>query len=86
MGKNTIHGRPVTDERIKAWADEAERGYDVEALRRLGRPRMGSAAARAIAIRIDPEMESALDARVAREGSTRSAVIRDALEAWLQRA
>ncbi|MEH0110787.1 hypothetical protein V6N00_13835 [Tersicoccus sp. MR15.9] len=25
----TMHGRPVSDEQIQAWADEAERGYDV---------------------------------------------------------
>ncbi|WP_208320581.1 toxin-antitoxin system antitoxin subunit [Actinomyces sp. ZJ308] len=29
----TIDGVPVTDEMIQEWADEAERGYDVEALR-----------------------------------------------------
>ena len=86
MSENTINGTPVTEEQIQAWADEAERGYDVERLRRLGRPRMGSAAARAIAIRLDPELEAALDARVERENSTRSSVIRDALQAWLQSA
>ena len=32
----TIDGVPVTDEMIQAWADEAERGYDVEALRARG--------------------------------------------------
>ena len=32
----TIDGVPVTDEMIQAWADEAERGYDVEVLRARG--------------------------------------------------
>jgi len=32
----TIDGVPVTDEMIQAWADEAERGYDVEMLRARG--------------------------------------------------
>ena len=32
----TIDGVPVTDEMIQAWADEAERGYDVEVLRAHG--------------------------------------------------
>ena len=32
----TIDGVPVTDEMIQEWADEAERGYDVEALRARG--------------------------------------------------
>lgn len=33
----TIGGVPVTDEMIQALADEAERGYDVGALRKRGR-------------------------------------------------
>jgi len=39
-------GTPITDEMIEAMADEAERGYDVEKIRRRrgGRPPMGSAA------------------------------------------
>ncbi|MFC2361731.1 MAG: hypothetical protein ACFNME_13180 [Actinomyces dentalis] len=32
----TIDGVPVTDEMIQAWADEAERGYNVEVLRAHG--------------------------------------------------
>ena len=32
----SINGVPVTDETIQEWADEAERGYDVEVLRARG--------------------------------------------------
>jgi len=39
--KETINGAPVTEEQIQAWADEAERGYDVETLRRRGRKPVG---------------------------------------------
>ncbi|SEW12323.1 hypothetical protein SAMN05421595_1370 [Austwickia chelonae] len=33
IGTLTINGEPVTEEMIAAWAEEAERGYDVEMLR-----------------------------------------------------
>ena len=29
MGSRTIKGKPVSDEQIQAWADEAEAGYPV---------------------------------------------------------
>lgn len=29
-----INGEPVTQEQIQEWADEAERGYDVDSLRK----------------------------------------------------
>ena len=32
----SINGVPVTDEMIQEWADEAERGYDVEVLKKRG--------------------------------------------------
>ena len=42
----TVNAVPVTDEMIQAWADEAERGYDVEALRKRGRKSKGDGPAR----------------------------------------
>lgn len=43
MAKNpageTISGEPVSDERIRQWADDAEKGFDVEELRRRPRSR-----------------------------------------------
>jgi hypothetical protein len=38
----TVNGQPVTDDLIQAWADEAERDYDVETLRKCGRPTLGN--------------------------------------------
>ena len=32
MSDHLIHENPVSDEQIQAWADEAERGYDLTAL------------------------------------------------------
>ena len=44
MSDRLIHENPVSDEQIQAWADEAERGYDLTALAppRLGRPVVGN--------------------------------------------
>lgn len=38
----TIGGKPVTDAMLRAWADEAEQGYDVGHLRARGRKVSGS--------------------------------------------
>lgn len=79
----TVDGQPVTDEQIQVWADEAEAGYDVTELKRRGRPSMGSKAAAVATLRLDPELEAALTRRVEQDHTTRSAVMRDALRAWL---
>ncbi|WP_062390074.1 ribbon-helix-helix protein, CopG family [Demequina iriomotensis] len=79
----TIDGVPVTEEQIEAWASEAERGYDVDALKRRGRgrPGRGAQASQVIALRLTPDEVAALDARAAREHKTRSDLIREALTA-----
>jgi Ribbon-helix-helix protein, copG family. len=83
----TAGGRPVTDEQIQRLADEAEAGYDTTTLRRSGgRKPLGSAAARVIPVRIDPELERALKARAEADHANTSEVIRDALRAWLRTA
>ena len=83
----TAAGRPVTEKVIAALADEAEAGYDVETLRhRGGRRPMGSAAARVVPVRLDPELEQALRDRADRDHSNTSDVIREALRAWLHSA
>ena len=79
----TVNGQPVTDDQIQAWSDEAEAGYDPFVLKRRGRPRMGSEAAAVATLRLDPELEAALSRRVEQDHTTRSAVMRDALRAWL---
>jgi hypothetical protein len=80
-------GKPVSEETIDRLSDQAEAGYDVDALRRAGgRPPMGSAAARVVPVRLDPELEEALCRRAESEHSTSSNVIRHALRAWLETA
>lgn len=32
MSDRLLHGEPVSDEQIQAWADEVERGYDLTAV------------------------------------------------------
>lgn len=77
----------MTEETIERLADEAEVGYDPEALRRQGgRKPMGSAAAKVIPVRLDPELEQALRARAESDHANASEVIRDALRAWLRSA
>lgn len=81
----TSKGQNVTDEVVEGLAQEAEAGYDVPALRRGGgRKPIGSAAARVIPVRLDPELEEALRDRADADHSNASEVIRDALRAWLR--
>lgn len=71
----------ITDEQIQAWADEAETGYDVEALKRRGRGRPGRGAEpmQVVAVRLSPQEVEALDAVAARDQVSRSEAIRRAL-------
>ncbi|MBN9153348.1 MAG: ribbon-helix-helix protein, CopG family [Microbacterium sp.] len=83
-GGETINGVPVTEEQITAWADEAEGGYDVDALKRRGRGRPGRGAepAQVVALRLTADELAALDARAARENKSRSELIREAIAAY----
>lgn len=78
-----IKGVPVTEEMIQEWADEAEKGYDVEQLRRRGRKPMGDGPARVVPVRLDDTLLSALDDRAERDHITRSELIRAALRAYV---
>lgn len=79
----TINGEPVTEEQIAAWAAEAEAGYDVEELKKRGRGRPGRGAepSQVVALRLTTAELASIDARAAREGKTRSEIIREALAA-----
>ena len=81
--RETINGQPVTEEQIALWAAEAEAGYDVEALKKRGRGRPGRGAepSQVVALRLTADELSAIDERAARQGKTRSEIIRDALAA-----
>ena len=74
----TIDGVPVTDEMIQEWADEAERGYDVEVLKKRGRRPIGDGAARVVPVRMDDSLVAA-----EKDGTSRSEIIRSAVRAFV---
>jgi len=79
----TIDGVPVTDEMIQEWADEAERGYDVEVLKKRGRRPIGDGAARVVPVRMDDSLVAAVDQRAEEDGPSRSEIIRSAVRAFV---
>jgi len=84
----TRGGTELTDQRIEALADEAERGYDLTKARRerVGRPALGgTGTSPRVQIRVDPKLASALKARARREKRTVSDVARTALSEYVER-
>lgn len=79
----TIDGVALSQEQIQELADEAERGYDVEVLRKRGRKPLGAGAARVVPVRLDDVLISALDRRADEEHTNRSDVIRAAIRAYV---
>lgn len=79
----SIDGAPVTDETIQEWADEAERGYDVEVLKKRGRRPIGDGAARVVPVRMDDSLVAAVDQRAEKDGTSRSEIIRSAVRAFV---
>lgn len=81
----TKTGRVLIDADIEALADEAERGYEVEDLkrRRRGRPMLGSAPAEVVPVRLDPELKRAVEDRARGDDTSVSEVIREALRRFL---
>lgn len=78
-------GSALTKEAIAKKVAEAEAGLDVAKLRpRRGRPPMGSRAADAFPVRLDPELRRALDDRAIADDTTASEVIRRALRRFLK--
>ena len=79
--------RTETDyERMAADAETME--IDVDKLRRtgkfrMGRPPLGDGPSSVIQVRVDDELRALLTERAATEHSTPSAVVRDAIKAWL---
>lgn len=85
MREHLLHGKPVTDEQIQAWADETEAGYDLSKLPkpRRGRPPVGDGPGAVIPVRLDASTIAALTARAEAEGiTTRSDAIRAAVREW----
>jgi hypothetical protein len=87
---HTTSGRPITDADLQRLADEAESGFDVEALRarrgKRGRPSLGSAPASVESVRLDPELRDHLAKRAEADGMTTSEIIRQALHDYLYAA
>ena len=81
-----MNGEPVTEEQIQVWADEAERGYPLERLRRGGRPVVGDGPGEVIAVRMDETLLAALTARAEHDHVSRSEAIRAAVRAWVDAA
>lgn len=78
-----MNGRPVSEAQIDDWVAEAEHGYDIETLRRRGRPRRGDQPARTISVRLTDDEIDGIDRYTDKNGGTRSTVIRDALRAFI---
>lgn len=78
----TIDGKPVTDDQIRAWANDAEEGFDVEELRGRGRPRLGDGPSTVIPVRMDEGLLGALNEKAEHDGITRSEAIREAVRSW----
>ena len=74
-------------ERMALEAETME--IDVDRLRRtgkfrMGRPSLGEGPSSVIQVRVDNELRALLTQRAVHEHRTPSAVVRDALKAWLQ--
>lgn len=75
----------ITEEQIQEWADEAERGYDIDHLRgRVGRPLLDiSGPTQVVPVRLTPDQLARLDKRVAQDHTSRSEALRAAVDAYL---
>ena len=69
MSDHLLCGERVSDEQIQAWADEAERGYDLTKLvpPRPGRPSVGNGLGEVITERSDAHPLDALTQRATPE-------------------
>ena len=84
-GDHMINGEILTDEDFERMADDvATRDFDLSKLTRLpGRPLMGKAVAEVVPVRIEPAIVKSIDRRAKKEGTTRSDIIRQAINSYL---
>ena len=80
-----IDGEILTDEDYERMADVVvTRDFDLSKLTRLpGRPLMGKAVAQVVPVRIEPAIVKSIDRRAKKEGTTRSDIIRQAINTYL---
>jgi uncharacterized protein (DUF4415 family) len=84
LNYTTPSGRTLTDDEIERLADEVSiKEYDVEQIRRRGRPSIGSGPAQLVPVRLDPELLRSLRERALRDHASNSEVIRAALREYL---
>jgi len=78
-------GIVVNDSDIQRMADDfATRDFDLSKFTRLpGRPLMGKAVAEVVPVRIEPSIIKSIDRRAKKEGTTRSDIIRQAINNYL---
>lgn len=71
MSDHLIHENPVSDEQIQAWADEAERGYDLTKMvpPLPGGPQVGNGPGVGITVRSDEQPLDAMMQCASSEGS-----------------
>ena len=90
MAEKKTYGRSkagveLTEEVLQQMAEEAEAGLDVSKLRRRpGRPSMGSGPADTLPVRLEPELRNAVDDRAAKDHTTASDIVREALREYLK--
>jgi predicted HicB family RNase H-like nuclease len=77
--------QPIAQSDIERMANEAERGYGDAQLRRTGRgrPSLGDGPARAVQVRLDPQLHAALEQRAKADHKTFSEIVREALHEYL---
>lgn len=78
-----IQGKPVTGQDVQDRADEAERGYDVDQLRKRGRKPIGDGPAQVVPVRIDATLLAALTERAEHDRVSRSEAIRAAIRSYV---
>lgn len=82
MGGETVNGRQISEEQIQEGADEAEGGYDIETLRKRGRPTIGDGPSTVIPVRMDAALLKALNELADERDLSRSEAIREAVRSW----
>lgn len=78
-----MRGKEIPEEQVDEWVDEAEKGYDVDWLRkRMGRPTRAGSPTQVVPVRMTEAELAAVTARAEREHLNRSEAIRRALAEW----